>query len=91
MEMAMRHGVEPVTQVVGLWPVSTDVLVVHLGGNDLARHPGKALVLDIICNLKWLKAGDPPMRIMWFTIIPRLSWRDARFFLNVNMAHRGVN
>ena len=68
-----------------------DVLVVHLGGNDLARYPGKALILDIIHDLKWLNARYPAMQIVWFPIIPQLMWRDTSFFLNINMACRGVN
>ena len=68
-----------------------DELVIHLDGNGLVRHPGNALILDVISDLKWLKARCPAMRIVWFTIIPHLAWRDTRFFLNVNTARRGVN
>ena len=51
-----------------------DVLVVHLGGNDLPRVSGKALILDIMHDRKWLNARYPVMWILWSTIIPRLAW-----------------
>ncbi|XP_020644458.3 uncharacterized protein LOC110076555 [Pogona vitticeps] len=68
-----------------------DVLVVHLGGDDLPKLTGKALILDIIRNLKWLNAKYPTMRIVWSTIIPRLAWEGARNICNVNTARRRVN
>uniref|UniRef100_A0ABM5FLU4 1-alkyl-2-acetylglycerophosphocholine esterase n=1 Tax=Pogona vitticeps TaxID=103695 RepID=A0ABM5FLU4_9SAUR len=68
-----------------------DILVIHLGGNDLAQHPGKALVLDILRDLRWLQSRYPVMRIVWSTIVPRLVWKDARVALEVNMARRNVN
>ena len=47
-------------------------------GNDLARHRGKALILDILRNLRRLKAMYPVLHIVWLTIIRRLAWRNAR-------------
>ena len=59
-----------------------DMLVVRLGGNDLPKLPGKALILDIICDLKWLNAKYPTMQIVWYTIIPWLAkgtcWSSLR-------------
>uniref|UniRef100_A0ABM5G3U9 Uncharacterized protein isoform X2 n=1 Tax=Pogona vitticeps TaxID=103695 RepID=A0ABM5G3U9_9SAUR len=51
-----------------------DILVIHLGGNDLPASAGKALTLDILRDLKMLKTRYPRMRIVWSTIIPRLAW-----------------
>ena len=63
-----------------------DVLVRHLGGNDLARHCGKALVLDVLCDLSWLKATYLAMQIVWSMVVPGLAWRDARSFFSINTA-----
>ena len=87
---------DPTVQFGSLWPVSSryigpDILVMHFGGYGLARHPGKALILDIIQDLNWLKARYPVMQIVWSTIILHLVWRDALFFLNINTARRSVN
>ena len=30
---------------------SPQVLVIHLGGNDLMRHPGKPLIIDVLRDL----------------------------------------
>ena len=68
-----------------------DILVVHLGGNDLPRLPGKALILDILRDLSRLHNLYPAMRIIWSTIIPRLNWRGARQVDKVNKARRQVN
>ena len=76
MERAMWHAVDPAVQDDGIWSVLTspDVLLVHLGGNDLPRLSGKALVLDIMHDFKWLNARYPSMRILWSMIIPWLAW-----------------
>ena len=68
-----------------------DILVVHLGGNDLPRLPGKALILDILRDLRRLHMLYPAMRIVWSTIIPRLTWRGAGNMDKVNKARRQVN
>lgn len=68
-----------------------DILVVHLGGNDLPQLPGKALILDILRDLCRLHDLYPAMRIVWSTIIPRLNWRGACNIDKVNKARRQVN
>uniref|UniRef100_A0ABM5GIN4 Uncharacterized protein isoform X2 n=1 Tax=Pogona vitticeps TaxID=103695 RepID=A0ABM5GIN4_9SAUR len=68
-----------------------DILVVHLGGNDLPQLPGKALILDILRDLGRLHALYPAMRICWSSIIPRLIWRGARDMVKVHKACRRVN
>ena len=73
------------------WSTPPDVLAIHLGGNDLVRHCGKALILDVLQDIKWLRVTYPAMSIVWSTIIPRLVWRDTLNFLPVNTAQRKVN
>ena len=67
------------------------MLVIHLGGNDLARHCGKALILDVLRDLKWLRPTCTARSIIWSTIIPHMVWRDAQKFLPVNAVQRSVN
>ena len=52
---------------------SLNVLLIHLGSNDLARNGGKALILDVIHDLRWLRAACPAMRILWYIIILGLA------------------
>ena len=52
-----------------------DILVIHLGGNDLPQSPGKAVILDSLRDLKRLNERYPAMQIEpmadgWSTIIP---------------------
>ena len=68
-----------------------DILVVHLGGNDLPRFPGKALIVYILRDLSRLHLTYPAMRILWSTIVPRINWRGARDADKVNKARRQVN
>ena len=67
----------------GLHP--PDVWIIHLGSNDLARYGGKALILDVICDLIWLRVLYPEMSILWSTIIPWLMLRAAK------LVQRNVN
>ena len=63
-----------------------DILVIHLGGNDLPRSSGKAVILDILRDLGRLNDRYPAMRIVWSTIILQLGCRGARNISNVNRA-----
>ena len=53
-----------------------DVLLIHLGDNNLARHGGKALILDVIRDLRWLRATYPTLSIIWSMVITWLVWQD---------------
>ena len=44
--------------------VTPDVMLVHLGDDDLARRSGKSLVLDIPADLRNWKAKFPFSRIV---------------------------
>uniref|UniRef100_A0ABM5GQZ0 SGNH hydrolase-type esterase domain-containing protein n=1 Tax=Pogona vitticeps TaxID=103695 RepID=A0ABM5GQZ0_9SAUR len=68
-----------------------DILLIHLGGNDLPQVPGKALILDILRDLARLHASYPLMRICWSTIVPRRVWRGALNVDRINYARRLVN
>ena len=57
----------------------------------MPRLLGKALILDILRDLRRLHALYPTMRIVWSTIIPCLNWRGARDVIKVNKARRQVN
>ncbi|KAJ7327298.1 hypothetical protein JRQ81_017057, partial [Phrynocephalus forsythii] len=67
------------------------VLLIHLVGNDLAKRPGKALILQVIADLCLLKHCFPDMMLIWSEIVPQMFWRDARHPGKVDCARRGVN
>ena len=68
-----------------------DILLVHLGGNDLGRPPGKVIVLEILRDLQELKGKFPAMKIVWSTMIPRYTWRLCCNPQCINRARREVN
>ena len=42
-----------------------ETLVIHLDGNDMTRHCGKTLIIDVIHDLTWLRVTYPAMHIVW--------------------------
>lgn len=53
------------------------VVLIHLGGNNLGLISGKALINQVIEDLRVLKAQWPGVRVIWSAIIPRMSWQYA--------------
>ena len=63
-------------------------------GEDLGLEPriaGKALILDILHNLKGLNGRYPTMQILWSNIIPQLAWRGCVRTVDVNKASVSIN
>lgn len=50
-----------------------DVLLVHLGGNDLGLLKGKALVIQVKEDLSAICQQWLGLTIVWSAMIPRLS------------------
>ncbi|XP_062972037.1 uncharacterized protein LOC134392018 isoform X1 [Elgaria multicarinata webbii] len=53
------------------------VLIIHLGGNDLGLLKGKALILQAIADFKIIRQRWPRVRIVWSCILPRFIWRSG--------------
>ena len=47
--------------------------------------------MDVIRDLRWLRAVYPKMSILWSTIIPQLFWCDGQQVQHINTAKRQVN
>ncbi|XP_075065678.1 uncharacterized protein LOC142152682 [Mixophyes fleayi] len=54
-----------------------DIVVVHLGGNDVGKGKSLDLIINIREDLAQIHARWPSMKICWSNIIPRLSWRSS--------------
>lgn len=54
-----------------------DILVIHLGGNDLGLIQGKALVMQVLQDLLLIKSRWPGVKILWSAIIPWKTWHYA--------------
>ncbi|KAJ7327114.1 hypothetical protein JRQ81_016873 [Phrynocephalus forsythii] len=71
--------------------VPPDILVIHLGGNDLAQMPGKELILKVTADLSAFNSHFPQTRLVWFTLVPHIVWRSAHDPRQMDKARKGVN
>lgn len=61
----------------GPFITAPQVLVIHLGGNDLGMLKRKALVIQARLDLQKIREAWPDVRILWSAIVPRRVWRDV--------------
>ncbi|XP_075037456.1 uncharacterized protein LOC142098514 [Mixophyes fleayi] len=54
-----------------------DIVVIHLGGNDVGRGKSLDLIINIREGLAQIHARWPSIKVCWSNIIPRLSWRSS--------------
>ncbi|XP_075039044.1 uncharacterized protein LOC142099473 isoform X3 [Mixophyes fleayi] len=54
-----------------------DIVVIHLGGNDVGKGKSLDLIINIREDLAQIHARWPSMKVCWSNIIPRLSWRSS--------------
>lgn len=68
-----------------------DILVIHLGGNDLGLRPFRELIRDIKFDILRLWALAPDLVTVWSDIVPRKVWRYARSVERLNKARIKIN
>ncbi|XP_044141387.1 uncharacterized protein LOC122931380 [Bufo gargarizans] len=68
-----------------------NVLVLHVGGNDLGARPFRELARDIKFDLLRLWAQYPRLVTVWSDMVPRQHWREARSVERLNKARIKVN
>lgn len=68
-----------------------DVLLLHVGGNDMALRPSRHLIRDIKMDLICLWSMYPDLIIVWSDIVARRVWREARSVDCINRARAKVN
>ncbi|CAJ0966975.1 unnamed protein product [Ranitomeya imitator] len=73
------------------WDQVPQILVIHLGGNDLGKRPCRKLIKDIKFDVLRLWAMFPKVLVVWSDIVPRKVWRGARSPEGVNRARIKVN
>lgn len=64
---------------------------IHLGGNDLGLIRGKALVMQVIEDLKVFRAQWLGIWVIWSAIPPRMSWHNAIDPQVMNKAWKNAN
>nr|XP_060644484.1 uncharacterized protein LOC132783356 isoform X1 [Anolis sagrei ordinatus] len=68
-----------------------DVLVLHLGGNDLGLLNGRALYLQARADILRIWQAWPRVHIAWSAVIPRLRWPGGGDVKKLEKARKRVN
>ncbi|XP_053167402.1 uncharacterized protein LOC128351680 isoform X6 [Hemicordylus capensis] len=68
-----------------------DILVLHLGENDLGRRTGLSIFQQASSDLVTFCGWVPGVRIIWINWLQRRVWRGARSGLNLEKARRKVS
>ncbi|CAJ0965397.1 unnamed protein product [Ranitomeya imitator] len=68
-----------------------EIVVIHLGGNDLAKRSCRELIKDIKFDILRFWVMFPKVLLVWSDIIPRKRWRGARSHEGVNRARIKIN
>ncbi|XP_056392599.1 uncharacterized protein LOC130285272 [Hyla sarda] len=84
-------GVLPFLQKYVELDRAPDVLVLHVGGNDLGGRTARSLMRDIKLDLLRIWSSFPGIFIIWSDIVARLKWRRARSVASLNRARAKVN
>lgn len=65
------------------------LIVVHLGGNNLGLRKGKALVIQVKEDLHSIGQCYPAVQTIWFAMILRHPWHGVINFCGIDRAqHR---
>ena len=72
MERAERHAVVKEVTSQDALPMPPDILLVHLGGNDLAQRTSKSLIVQVIEDLQAIKPKVPGVELIWSNTVPRI-------------------
>ncbi|XP_040183677.1 uncharacterized protein LOC120916805 [Rana temporaria] len=68
-----------------------DILLLHVGGNDMGSRSMHQLIRDIKCDFLRLRSLFPGMVIIWSEMVGRSNWRWAWSVDKVNKARVKVN
>ncbi|KAJ8359570.1 hypothetical protein SKAU_G00160950 [Synaphobranchus kaupii] len=63
-------------QLKGSWP-NPDVIILHLGGNDLGKTDPRVLLAAVKKDLVSLRSIFLNCQLVWSDILPRRSWRTT--------------
>uniref|UniRef100_A0AAY4EAW4 Cold shock domain-containing protein n=1 Tax=Denticeps clupeoides TaxID=299321 RepID=A0AAY4EAW4_9TELE len=63
-------------QLKGSWP-NPDVLIIHLGGNDINKRSPGELMMSIEKDLESMRSIFPQCLLVWSDILPRRSWKHG--------------
>ncbi|XP_040267777.1 uncharacterized protein LOC120982000 [Bufo bufo] len=68
-----------------------DIVVFHVGGNDLGVRRSRDVIRDIKLDLLRLMEEFPDLLVVWSEVVARSSWRFARSVDRINKARAKLN
>lgn len=80
----------PIYQFLQEYP-PLDIVLVHLGENDLTRRKSISLRVQIKQDLSLVMLWCPNVKIIWSTFLPRRVRRCVRSIPKVDLAGKRVN
>ncbi|KAK3573727.1 hypothetical protein QTP86_032085 [Hemibagrus guttatus] len=88
--MTWQQLLPQLLQLKDNWP-KPDLILIHLGGNDLGKMTPETFVLAVKKDLISLKSIFPECRLVWSDILPRKSWRHSNDSTAVNNMRQAIN
>uniref|UniRef100_A0A672L9S3 Uncharacterized LOC107559768 n=1 Tax=Sinocyclocheilus grahami TaxID=75366 RepID=A0A672L9S3_SINGR len=72
------------------WP-KPDVLIIHLGGNDISTTAPEAFIETVKKDMSSLKSIFPKCRLVWSSILSRQSWRGTEASKEMDIIRMAIN
>ncbi|KAF4090108.1 hypothetical protein AMELA_G00048140 [Ameiurus melas] len=88
--MTWQQLLPQLLQLKDNWP-KPDMILIHLGGNDIGKMTPEAFVLAVKKDLISLKSIFPQCYLVWSDILPRKSWRHSDDSMSVNNMRQAIN
>ncbi|MCJ8730815.1 hypothetical protein PDJAM_G00188660 [Pangasius djambal] len=88
--MTWQQLLPQLLQLKDNWP-KPDVILMHLGGNDIGKMTPETFVLAVKKDLVSLKSIFPQCHLVWSDILPRKSWRHSNDSTAVNNMRQAIN
>ncbi|XP_053476726.1 uncharacterized protein si:dkeyp-121d4.3 isoform X3 [Ictalurus furcatus] len=88
--MTWQQLLPQLLQLKDNWP-KPDMILIHLGGNDIGKMTPEAFVLAVKKDLISLKSIFPQCFLVWSDILPRKSWRHSDDSMSVNNMRQAIN
>ncbi|XP_072533749.1 uncharacterized protein [Salminus brasiliensis] len=88
--MTWQQLLPQLLQLKDNWP-RPDVILIHLGGNDLGKTPPEAFLAAVKKDLISMKSIFPECLLVWSNILPRRTWRHSDDRVGVDNTRKAIN
>ncbi|XP_073690348.1 uncharacterized protein [Garra rufa] len=88
--MTWQQLVPLLHQLKDNWP-KPDVLIIHLGGNDISTTAPEAFIETVKKDMTSLKNIFPKCRLIWSSILSRQSWRGTENSNEMEIFRMAIN